>query len=308
MRSLTISSFGKPSVLAVITEPIPEPATGQVRIQTAGAAVHPVDIGTRSGALAEFLPERDHYHLGWDLAGTVDAVGADTTGFSIGDPVVALSDWFDDLVGTQADYVVLDAAKVAAAPAGVSLTDAAGLPLNALAAAQALDLLALEPGQTLAVVGAAGSVGGYAVELAVHRDLRVLGIAGATDREFVTGLGGRFLPRSEDLATAVARVLGGGADGVLDTALVGDPALAAVRDGGVFVNVFGPAAPPAQRAIRVDAVSVRSDGRQLSELVELVNHGRLTLRPARLFVLEDAGSAHELLAKSGVREPIVLIP
>lgn len=308
MRAVAVSSFGAPEALTVLNVPQPEPGAGEVRIRVAAAAVHPVDLGTRGGAFAALMPERRYHILGWDLAGTVDAVGAGVTDFVPGDAVVGLSDWFANLVGTQAEYVVLAAGAVAPAPANASPVEAATLPLNGQTAAQALDLLRLSEGQTLAVTGAAGAVGGYAVELAVHRGLRVLAISGAQDEQFVTGLGATFVPRSDDPSAAVRAVVPDGVDGLLDAALVGAPALGAVRDGGTFVNVYGPLAPAPVRGIQVDSVAVRSDGTQLRELVTLVEEGRLTLRVARTYPFGEAGQAHETLTQGGIRGRLVLVP
>jgi NADPH:quinone reductase-like Zn-dependent oxidoreductase len=187
--------------------------------------------------------------------------------------------------------------------------EAATLPTNALTAAQALDLLDLAPGSTLAVTGAGGAVGGYAVELALLRGLHVIGTGTLSgggsstgtglDRAFVTRLGAAFVADDELLPTV---------DAVLDTASVGTPALAAVRDGGTYVGVARSAAPAAERGIRVDTVSVHSDGQLLRDLVNLVDTDRLTLRVADTFPFEEAAAAHTLLAGRGVRGRPVLLP
>ena len=311
MRAIVVKSFGEPEALEVVETAVPEPGTGRLRIKVQAATVNPVDVATRAGALAAFLPELPHYPLGWDVAGTVDALGTDVDGFALGDSVIGLSDWFATLAGTHAEYVVLSASAVAAAPAGVSPAEAATLPLNGLTALQALDLLGLSEGQSLVVTGAAGAVGGYALELAARRGLKVYGVAGEQDHAFVTGTGAGFIARSgaaEALAGSVLAVLPEGADGVLDTAVLGGPALAAVRDNGSYVGVFGPAAPQPERGVRVAAVSVQSDATQLTRLVELVENGDLTLRLARTLALAEAAEAHALFAKGGLRGRLVLLP
>ncbi|MCX4747737.1 NADP-dependent oxidoreductase [Kitasatospora sp. NBC_01287] len=306
MRTVVVKNFGGPEAAELIGTELPALGADQLRIRVAAAAVHPADLLTRSGALAALLPERPHYTLGWDLSGTVDAVGAEVTSFAVGEPVVALSDWFATLNGTQAEYVVLPATAVAPAPTKATEVEAATLPLNGLTAAQALDLIGLAEGATLLVTGGAGGVGGFAVELAVSRGLRVIAVAGIKDQAFVTGLGAQWVERGEQAAEAVRALVPGGVDGVFDTALVGSPLLAAVRDGGVFVNVFPPAAPVAERGIRVDSVGVHSDGAQLAALSELVDQGSLTLRPARTFAAAEVAAAHTLLAGGGQRGGVVL--
>src|SRR5690606_33165917 len=129
----------------------------QVRIRVEAATVNPVDLATRSGALAAagMLPRRDQIGLGWDVAGVVEEAGPEVSGVVPGQRVVGLSDRLDVPLGTQADQVVLDADAVARVPEGVSPVAAATLPLNGLTAAQALDRLGLRAGETLLVTGAA---------------------------------------------------------------------------------------------------------------------------------------------------------
>jgi NADPH:quinone reductase len=308
MRAVMFSSFGAPDVLTVADTPIPQPGDGQVRIRVQAAPVHPADLFARSGAMAALLPSRPYYVLGWDVAGIVDTVGDRVDRFAPGDPVVGMSDWLATNVGTQAEFVVLDAAALAPAPSGIAPTEASTLPVNALTALAALDRLELGEGQTLAVTGAGGAVGGYAVELARHRGIRTVALGAEQDEPFLTGLGAMFVSRSDDLAGRLRSAVPGGVDGLLDAAVVGAPALSAVRDGGVFVAVIPPAAPPAERGIRVDTVGVRSDGARLGELVRLVERGGLTLRVAQTLPFTQAAQAHTLFAKGGIRGRLVLTP
>jgi NADPH:quinone reductase len=307
MRAVTISTFGGPDVLRVANLAVPEPGPGQVRVKARAAAVHPVDLAIRAGAFAELLPGRPRYVLGWDVAGTVDAVGAEVTTFHPGDAVVGLSVWFRSLAGTQAELVVLDAAGVAAAPEGASWVEAATLPLNALAAVQALDLLP-QDARSIAIFGAAGAVGGLAAELAVHRGQSVCAVASAQDETFVRGLSAALAPRSTDPAGAIRAAADEPVDAVLDTAGIGGAALGAVRDGGAFVTTIPPTAPPAERDIQVSALQVEANGDQLAELVALAEQGKLTLRVAQTHPLQDVALAHARLEKGGVRGRLVLIP
>jgi hypothetical protein len=118
------------------------------------------------------------------------------------------------------------------------------------------------------------------------------------DERFLTGLGAMFLPRSDNPTGALRSAVPGGVDGLLDAAVVGAPALGAVRDGGAFIAVLPPAAPPAERGIRVETVGVRSDGKRLGELVQLVEHGGLTLRVAQRLPFSQAAQARALFAKA----------
>ncbi|WP_410622141.1 NADP-dependent oxidoreductase [Amycolatopsis sp. cmx-8-4] len=308
MRAMVVRRFGGPEVLEPVDVPAPLPGPGQVRIRVAAAAVNPVDAATRSGLLTEagIIPPRDVLGLGWDVAGEVDAVGAGA-GFRVGEAVIGLRDRLATPLGAYAEQIVLDAAAVAPAPAGVSPAEAATLPLNALTAAQALDLVATTG--TLLVTGAAGAVGGYAVALAHARKLRVVAVAGAADEAQVKAFGAdEFVPRGPALGDRVRALVPGGVDAVLDTALLGLDALDAVRGGGEFVAFAAGTAPIPLRGVRVRGVWIRADGARLAELARLAAEGVLPLRVADVLPLADARSAHERLAAGGLHGRLVLTP
>lgn len=299
MRAVVVKAFGGPETAELVEAALPEPGPGQVRIKVAAAAVNPVDLAYRAGVLVP-MPEDGQLGLGWDVAGTVDAVGAGA-GFTAEAEVVALAAG-PAATKTHAEYVVVDGSAVAPAPASVDAAHAATVPLNTLTADQALDLLEAGPGSTLLVTGAAGAVGGYAVQLAHRAGFTVVAVAGAGDEELVRSFGAdRFVGRDEPAGP-------GPVDAVLDAAVIGAEALAYVRDGGEYIGVIPPAAPAPERGIRVRAVAVTADGKRLAELVELVDKGVLTPRVARSYPLEQAAEAHALAAKSGVRGRIVLVP
>ncbi|GAB3976475.1 NADP-dependent oxidoreductase [Actinoallomurus acanthiterrae] len=311
MRAIVVRSYGGPEVLEIAEVTVPEPGPGQVRIRTEAAAVNPVDAGTRAGALVEagLMAARDVTGIGWDVAGVIDAVGPGATAFAVGDKVIGLSDRLDVALGTHADQVVLDENAVATAPAGLSPEAAATLPLGILTADQALDILALRPGQTLLITGAAGAVGGFATELATARGIRVIAVAGAADEELVRGFGAaEFVARTSELSAAVRSVVPGGVDAALDAALVGTTALEAVRNCGGFVAVAAGAAPAPLRGTRVTNVWIRADGPRLTELALLAASGRITPRIAETFPLAEAAAAHRRLEKGGLRGRLVLLP
>ena len=310
MRAVVVRDFGGPEALRTIETAVPEPGPGQVRIAVEAASVNPVDLGVRSGAIVRigFAEPREQVGLGWDVAGTVDAVG-DGAGFAVGDRVIGLIDRLDLPLGGYAEYAVLDRADVGFAPRHGTAAQAATIPLIGLTAAQGLDLLGLAPGDTLLVTGAAGGVGGFAVELAVARGLRVLAAAGPGDEALVRELGAaHFVSRDEDVAAAARRYVPGGVDGVLDAALLKVAALEAVRGGGSFVAVSLGSEPVPRRGTRVANVWVRADGSRLTELAALADEGRLTLRVAETFPLHEAPAAHARLAAGGLRGRLVLLP
>jgi NADPH:quinone reductase len=312
MRAVVVRHYGGPEALAVADVPVPEPGRGQVRIRVEAAAVNPVDVATREGLMNVARPgaitEREQVGIGWDVAGVIGATGPDVTGFAPGDRVIGLRDRLDQPLGTYAEHVVLDAADVAPAPPGIDPVAASTIPLNGLTALQALDALALPAGQTILVTGAAGGVGGFTVELAAMRGLRVIAAAGDGDEKLVRGLGAaEFVPRSAGLAAAVRDLVPGGVDAAFDAAVLGYPALDAVRARGAFAAFVG-TGPVPLRGIRVVPVTIHADGPALTALSGLAAAGKLELRVAGTYPLAVAAEAHERLQAGGMRGRLVLVP
>jgi len=282
---------------------------GQVRVRVLAATVNSVDLMTAGGVLASMTPHLElPLVLGWDVVGEVDAVG-DGAQYQVGDRVAAMVPWFERGAGAYVEAVVLDEAWTAPLPAGADPVLAATVPLNGQTAHQAVDLLALEPGQQVLVTGASGGVGGFAVQLAAARGASVVAVASHGDEDRVRALGAaRVLARSDDLLTAARQVVPAGFDAVLDAVPVGPQLVDAVRDGGIFVTVLDPAAPAEERGVRVAKVSVRPDRAQLARLLIDLAAGRLTTTVAQTLPLVEAAEAHELVAGGGLRGKVVLVP
>ncbi|MGW5158321.1 alcohol dehydrogenase catalytic domain-containing protein, partial [Nonomuraea wenchangensis] len=198
--------------LDLAAEPI---APGRVRIRVTSATVNPVDAMIRS------RPRQDEADVvrvpGMEVAGVITEIGpAAGRAFAIGDAVMAIVVPSGEHGGYRADLVVA-ARSVAKIPAGLSHAQAATIPMNGLTAQLALDTLALPAGATVAVTGAAGSVGGYFVQLAKLAGLVVVADAARQDETFVRDCGAdELVPRGDDFAAEVRRRRPGGVDGLLD--------------------------------------------------------------------------------------------
>jgi NADPH:quinone reductase-like Zn-dependent oxidoreductase len=310
MRAVVVKSVGGPDDVEVAEVDLPTPGLAQIRIKVQAAALNPVDAGVWSGVFGPPEPG-GHLGLGWDVAGIVDAVGPMAT-VAVGTPVIAMVQGPVRLLGAQADYVIVSANAVAPAPAGIEPSLAATIPLTGLTAAQSLELLGLQPDQTVLVTGAAGAVGGYAVELAKTLGLRVVGLDEPADEQFVTSVLGAdsYLPRSDDPVLAARNLFPDGVDGVLDTASLGDRIIGAVRDDGRYVTTDPreEAMPQPQRGIRARATLAVGDGSRLTTLSDLAGAGQLTPRMAKAYPLTEAADAHAHLARGGFRGRIVLVP
>jgi NADPH2:quinone reductase len=309
MRAVAFTEFGGPEVLHVITLPVPQPGPGQVRVHIAAATVNPTDLGFRAGGRRLPGGVTPPYIPGMDLAGVIDAAGPDVCGWAAGDVVVAaVSPWLP-AGGAYQEYRLVDIDQLARVPEGISLELAATLPMNGLTAATALDMLALPPGSVLAVTGSPGAVGGYAIQLGRHHGLTVVADSSAADAALVLGLGAdHVVPRGDGFAAAVRQLFPAGADALLDAALVGPPALAAVKDSGQLVAVR-PFQGETERDIKISLVLVGEhlhEGERVAGLAALAAQGVLTLRLAQALPAERACEAHARLMAGGVRGRLVL--
>ncbi|WP_433758096.1 NADP-dependent oxidoreductase [Nocardia sp. CA-135398] len=309
MRAVVVRRTGPDAVAEIIEVPTPEPGPGAVRVKVAAATVNPVDLMVRNGVGGTaFAAPRDQWGIGWDVAGVIDAVGAGVD-FTVGQQVIGISDRLDVSLAAQADYVVLEAQNVAPAPTSVPATAAATIPLNGLTALQALAALDLTAADSLLITGAAGAVGGFAVELAAAQGLRVIASASSADEPTVRALGATdFIPRGVNLPDAVRALVPGGVDAALDAAALGPETLAAVRARGRFVSISVPATPIPLRGTEVTTVLVHANRPQLDELVALADKGHLTLRVAETYPLDQVATAQRRLAAGGLRGRLVLVP
>jgi len=278
----------------------PELGATDVRIRVAAAAVNPIDIAVLTGPVRDLAGLPDPVGLGWDVSGTVSEVGSEVTRLGPGDRVAGILHviGLKPSVGTHADETVLPAAAVASVPEGLDLVDAASLPLNAVTARQAVDLLGPAQGRTLLVTGGAGAVGGHAIVLATRAGWRVTALARNSDADFVARAG----------AELVTELPGPSFDAVLDAAVLLESGLAAVRDGGAFVGV-SPAAPvAAERGIAVHTVSMEPDSLAIAELLRLAAEGTLEVRVAGRVPLREAARAYDKVAGGGQRGRWLLMP
>lgn len=307
-RAVGVTEFGGPEALRLVEVPVVEPGGADVRMRVHAAAVNPTDTALRSGAYAGRLAGEPPFVPGMDAAGVVERAG-ELTGFRPGDEVMAVADPTRPHGGTYTELLTVPAASVAPIPDGATLAQAATLPMNGLTAKAALDVLRLEPGETLGVTGAAGVLGGYAVALGHRLGLRVVADARPDDEDLVRSFGAHeVVPRGDDVGAAMRAVAPGGVDGLLDAAVQRAQALAGVRDGGRMVSVRR-SDIAAERDIEVRTVLVLDhldDRAGLELLHDLAGDGTLALRVAGSYAPADAAAAHRRFAAGGVRGRLLL--
>ncbi|MGM7671394.1 NADP-dependent oxidoreductase [Microbacterium sp. A93] len=308
MRAIGIHEPGTPDALQVVDLPRPAVSEGEVRIRVQAAAVNPTDTILRSGqrdTSGQSLP----LVPGMDVAGVLEEIGpgASTT-LQVGNAVMGI------VVprgshGAYAEQVVLPAGSVTAAPRGSSPVEASTLPMNGLTARLALDTLGLPPGSVLAVTGAAGAMGGYAVQLAKADGLTVIADAAEKDEELVVGLGADVvLPRGEEFAARVREQFPDGVDGAVDGAMLHAAVAPALRDGGTVITIRG-YDEASERGVRFHPILVADYAREqqkLDTLRQQAEDGVLSLRVAEAVPAEQAPQAHRRLEAGGVRGRLVL--
>jgi NADPH2:quinone reductase len=313
MRVVGVTQFGGPEALGVHEVPTPEPGPGEVRIRVRAAAVSPTDTHVRAGTRG---PVRDAppYVPGMDAAGVVDRVGPPTGAdggppWAVGDEVMAFAVPQGPHGGAYVEYLVGPWQSMARIPRGTDLVAASTLPMNGLTAHQALEKLALSPGEVLAVTGAAGTLGSYTVALAKRAGLTVVADAADKDRARVEELGAdHVLPRGDGFVAAVRDLYPDGVDAVVDAAVLDAAVVPAVRDGGSLATVrFWEG--PQERGIRTHVVRVRDEyhsHEKLDFLRARVEDGTLRLRVADTVPAENAAEAHRRLEAGGVRGRLVI--
>lgn len=319
MRAVVVTEYGGPDVLRQVEVDEPHAGKGQVRIRVHAATVNPADVLMRVGDVDDALrasPLSPPYRPGMEIAGIADEIGPDArTALRVGDRVMAIVIPIEESGGGYAEFVVVDADQVTAEPAGSSHAEAATLPMNGLTARRALDVLGLAPGDTLAVTGAAGAVGGYVVQLAKADGLRVIADAAPDDELLVADLGAdEIVTRGASVGQRIRERHSAGVAAVVDAALQGDEVMSALRDGGQIAIVRRPGERGTstlhpERGIEIRDVWVPEYTHatdKLDALRVLAEQGVVTMRVARTFPASDAAAAHRALESGGVRGRLVL--
>ncbi|NUR08189.1 MAG: NADP-dependent oxidoreductase [Nocardioidaceae bacterium] len=310
MRAIGVTGFGGgPDALQVLDVPEPHPGKGEVRVRVHAATVNPTDSGVRAGRYRDRHENPDGPFIpGADAAGVVDEIGEGSR-WAVGDRVAVVVVPFRTAGGAYQDHVVVPDASVLRLPDDVDLVAGSTFLMNALTARLVLDELALVPGQTLAVTGAAGALGGYTVQMAKADGLRVVADASEADEPLVRSLGADVVVRrGDDVAARIRAEVPDGVDGLLDGSVQAERVLAAVKDGG-RVGAIRAWEGDTERGIDVHRVLVY-DSVDRADLVEGLQRqladGVYTLRVADVLPAERAAEAHRRLEAGGVRGRLVL--
>ncbi len=300
MRAYGFTEIGGPDRQAFLDVPVPRPGPDQLLVRVRAAGVNPGDWRLREGFYGHHGPTV----LGREVAGTVEAVGAGVSEFVVGDEVFG---GCPEMVGGWAEKALTIASFTARRPDGVRPEAAAALPVAAATAYDAMNRFGLPEGSTVLVNGAGGGVGVPAVQLAIARGLRVVGVASPAKHELVARFGGIPVAYGAGIDERVRAAAPDGVDAVLDmvggdalrtvAALLGDRSrLTSLADKPLAVQLGG-----------FELVRDRSTA-VLTELARLVAAGTLDPHVTDIRPLSDAQAALELVEQGHATGKVVLIP
>jgi NADPH:quinone reductase-like Zn-dependent oxidoreductase len=294
-----ITEYGPPGVLEWKEVPVPEPGEGQVRIRVRVSGVGPTDLKIRRGDLKAIFPLPEPAVLGFETAGVVDAIGSEVSGVAVGDEVAA---WLPSL-GGYGEYAL--AAAWTRKPAQVTWNDAGALPASVEAAVGVLRQLDVAEGETLLILGAGGSVGMIATQLAVRQGVKVIGAVGARDEALTRELGATPVLYGGNLLASVREVTDR-VDATFDAAGKGglEDAISLTGGSDRVITLADERAP--ELGVRFSAAT-RDRAPDAVELgMRLLASGELRLRSQQLLPMTQAAEAHRLLEEGHVHHKLLL--
>jgi NADPH:quinone reductase-like Zn-dependent oxidoreductase len=305
MKAVRIHDFGKADVLVYEDAPRPEPKAGEVLVRVHAAGVNPVDWKIRSGAFGKRKPGQPLI-LGSEISGVVESCGADVKGFKTGDEVWSLLSLMRS--GGYAEFATAPEGELAKKPKSIDFVHAAGVPLAALTAWQALfDRGGLKEGQSVLIHAGAGGVGHFAIQLAKAKGAKVYATASANHLGFLKELGADVAidykaQKFEELAKDV--------DVVLDS-IGGETqtrSLGCLKKGGYLVSIVQP--PDAKKleelGLKGSIMLVAPNVKELDEIGALIEAQKVKCVVSETVPLAEAKRAHELSETGHTQGKIVL--
>jgi NADPH:quinone reductase-like Zn-dependent oxidoreductase len=302
MQAMLVSEFGGPGVMRAGEVPMPVPGPGEVLVRVMAAGVGPWDASLRRGGWDGPLP----YVPGGEFAGYVAGdTGADA-GFGDGAPVYG----YPGLAGCYAQYVACPVEQLAPIPAGLSLTDAAATPIDALTAHQGLtDVLGVGDGDHVLITAGAGGLGHFAVQIARALGTSVVATASPQHHEFVHKLGAAVVVdhTRPDWPDRARDALGGGAGRVLACAAPTlEGAARAARDGAVIATPVHAGVPDSGR-VRWQVYDGQPQGSRLVRMAPWFDDVTLAVEVQGRYYYQDAAEAHRTVEQGHTRGKLVLI-
>jgi NADPH:quinone reductase len=306
MKAITVDELGTQPALRT-DQPAPTPGPDEVLVRVRASSVNPVDNAIAAGMLKDMVEHVFPITLGRDYAGIVEQVGAEVTGFSVGDEVFGFIPGMTPAVhaGSWAELIVIpERMSIARKPDGVDLATAGAAPLAAVTAISAIDALALAQDDTLLVVGASGGVGSVAVQLATAAGATVIAPSLPEDEDYLRPLGvADILPRDGDIAAATRERYPHGVDALLDTVSYAPGAYdTALKDHARLASPNNAAGEGPGRTNVMAAPTTEN----LQRLAHLLDAGTLKVHIQHTYPLDHAAAALNALATTHTQGKIAL--
>lgn len=283
MKAARYSEFGGPEVLEIVELPDPHPGPGQIRVEVHAAGLNTTDFKVRAGLLGGDLPQT----TGREYAGVVDELGAGVTDVAVGDRVYG----FDDDGAGAAELVL--SSHYSPMPPGLDFAAAAVLPVPLEVGTRGLDALGVGAGTTVLINGAAGGIGSAAVQLAVVRGARVIGVDGPDRLDYLRSLGAEPLVYGEGLVERARELVPEGIDLALDVVGSGVlPELIELTGSPERVVTIADFAGAAEHGVKFSRGEEGRAEYALIEVVELLEHGRFSIPVVKSFPLAEIAAAH----------------
>jgi NADPH:quinone reductase-like Zn-dependent oxidoreductase len=301
MKAVVLHQYGGPNELKLEDWQDPTPGDGEVLVRVSAASINPIDYKMRSGAMQQMFPVEFPAILGFDLSGTVRAVGAGVTTFVPGDKV------FGRATQAYAELCVVKAAQLAKVPDGLDLVKAAALPLVLDTGEQLIRIgTNIQAGQTVLITGAMGGVGRSAVWTAKQAGANVIaGVRGKQLAEAKTIGADQLIALDDKDAMAKLGLL----DAVADTVggETGNQLLAHIKPGGVLGTVVGPPSDAGLHpTIRIGAVGAQPNPERMVEMARAVLAGKLKIPIDRMIPLAEASEGQAAAEKGGIGKVLLL--
>ena len=312
MRAFALEELGVPG--SVVEVPVPEPATGQVRIRVAAAGLNPFDNAVILGYLKDHMEHRLPLVPGMDASGTVEALGDGVTDWAIGDEVFGSVGKQHMGEGTLAEVATMSTGTIARKPATVDHADAAAIPVAGVTALTMVEAASVSESDVVVAIGATGGVGSYLVQLAATRGARVLAISSAANNDYARQLGAAETVdyAAGDVVEAVRSLAPDGVDVIAEMHGGDDTARLAelVRSGGRVVSAVGGADEETLKARGIEAANVSGmvATDPLVTLVGMLERGEIVSPQIRRLPLAETADAFAQVGSGHTRGKIVVLP
>jgi NADPH:quinone reductase-like Zn-dependent oxidoreductase len=304
-RAVRFDKYGDLDVLQVVEVDRPIPGPGKVLVRVKAAGINPGEASIRKGLFADRWPATFPSGQGSDLAGVVEEVGSGVANVAVGDEVIG----FTNDRSSQAELVLVDSSNLVPRPTNVSWEQAGGLFVAGTTAYAAVRSVALNPGDTVVISGAAGGVGSIAVQLARNAGAKVIGLAGEANHKWLKDHGVIPVTYGDGVEDRIRAASGGKIDAFIDTFGGGYVELALKL--GVPKNRIDTIidfAAAAKHGVKTEGNHQAASADVLAELAGQLAAGRLEIPIAKVYPLAEVRDAYRELEQRHTRGKIVLKP